>query len=99
MGLLGASGVHLVGHKPVLGLINLATERQPEMLKFLLLQPALEDAVLHPYAIVLANPGNPVEALGIGMSFVEVAAARQRGHDGFHPRKSGLDFSHCGAGL
>ena len=62
-GLLGASGVHFVCHKPVLRLINLATERQPEMLKFLLLQPALEDAVLHPYAIVLANPGNPVEAL------------------------------------
>ena len=66
-GFLGASGVHLVGHKPVLGLINLATERQPEMLKFLLLQPALEDAVLHADSIVLANPGNPVEALGIGM--------------------------------
>jgi len=39
-GFLGASGVHLVGHKPVLRIINLAIERQPEMLKFLLLQPA-----------------------------------------------------------
>ena len=66
LGFPDATGVEGIGDGAVFVGIHLDNEIPPEAVEFVGFQAALEEAVLDPDAVVLADLGDAVETLGIG---------------------------------